>query len=421
MAITGDLFNYLTFGNVNSKDYGIYISAEAVYDAPERAVEAVSVPGRNGDILIDQGKWNNINVEYKAGFVDNSADDFATNFAEFRNAIASQVGYQRLSDTYNADEYRLGTFADGLSMATVDINKAGEFSLIFNCKPQRFLTSGDTAISVASGDTLTNPTLYDASPLLEVEGYGNIQFNENDIYVVYGESAMGRVTLYEAQQVYSYADIKFDAWKLNTGDTFWFSRLMGAPMDFSLDIDLTPKEGITITGVNATNQSLNSTGMGNPVPWIEGDTVVYNAGVDNADSFTKGTSATLDLTFDLVLTGTNNNASFTETVPVEFHLRYDGAKSLILYGNFACDLLVTSIPKIYTGMLIGNSTRQLIENLIIDTETGDSYEMAEGQKVDRNEYVSMGSDLPKLATGDNTITYDNTITSLKFKPRWWQL
>ena len=43
----------IIFGGVDSSDYGIYISGEAVYNAPQRAVEFVDVPGRNGAIAID--------------------------------------------------------------------------------------------------------------------------------------------------------------------------------------------------------------------------------------------------------------------------------------------------------------------------------------------------------------------------------
>lgn len=77
MAIipTGAIFKTLTFGTVNSGAYGVYITGEAVYNAPERSVEFVDVPGRNGAVVIDQGHWNNIEVTYPAGcFADSQAD-----------------------------------------------------------------------------------------------------------------------------------------------------------------------------------------------------------------------------------------------------------------------------------------------------------------------------------------------------------
>lgn len=182
MAIS-DNYNSLTFDGVNSLDYGIYISGPGVYDAPTRAVDFVDVPGRNGAVEIDQGHWNNIEVTYTAGTFAKSQEEFSQKMKAFRNAIVSQVGYQRLTDTYHPEHYRLGVFAAGISAAPVHYSEASEFSLTFNCKPQRFLTSGETKISVANGDVLTNPTLYDAGALFEVDGYGAINIENQWIQI----------------------------------------------------------------------------------------------------------------------------------------------------------------------------------------------------------------------------------------------
>ena len=50
-------YGKIIFGGVDSSDYGIYISGTGTYNAPERAVEFVTVPGRNGAIAMDQGRY----------------------------------------------------------------------------------------------------------------------------------------------------------------------------------------------------------------------------------------------------------------------------------------------------------------------------------------------------------------------------
>lgn len=176
MAVTqtGAIFHSLVFGGVDSADYGIYITGEAVYNAPERAVELVSVPGRNGALIIDQGRWENIEVTYPCGTFAKTQAEFATNLASFRNAILSQNGYNRLTDSYNTGEYRMATYIAGLEVSPTNIGIAGEFQLIFNAKPQRFLTSGESAVTVSNGGSLSNPTRYESKPLLQVTGTGTI-------------------------------------------------------------------------------------------------------------------------------------------------------------------------------------------------------------------------------------------------------
>ena len=57
----------------------------------------------------------------------------------------------------------------------------------------------------------------------------------------------------------------------------------------------------------------------------------------------------------------------------------------------------------------------------MDCDLGECYIVNGGDIVSLNAYVDLGSNLPKLAPGTNTITYDNTITELKITPRWYKV
>ena len=185
-------YKTFTFDGESSADYGVYITGEGVFNAPERAVEMVDIPGRNGSYALDQGRFSNIEVTYTAGMVDDSETDFADRLADVRNWLCSKKGYVRLEDEYNPDEYRMAVYSSGISVEHVDL-KTGEFEISFDCKPQRWLKSGETATAVANNGTLTNPTLFDAEPLLEVKGYGGIEFNGYDIEII--SETLGHITL----------------------------------------------------------------------------------------------------------------------------------------------------------------------------------------------------------------------------------
>lgn len=136
--------NNVIFGGVDFAENGVWVTGSGTFSAPQRDVTVVSVPGRNGDLVIDNGKWNNIQVTYPCFIRDN----FDQNMAAFRSLLCSQLGYQKLEDSYHPDEYRLGAFAEGLFPSMRQRNKGGEFDVIFNCKPQRFLKSGDEPIQI---------------------------------------------------------------------------------------------------------------------------------------------------------------------------------------------------------------------------------------------------------------------------------
>jgi len=175
-------YGKLIYGDVDSSDYGIYISGEGVYNAPERAVEFVNVPGRNGAIALDQGRYENIQVTYPAMVLENDQESFRERLGRFRNAILSQKGYQRLEDSYHPDEFRMGVYHAGLSVSDLlTYHQGGNFELTFDCKPQRWLTVGDYPIPVESGDVLQNPTPFSSGPLLEIDGYGSVWFNGHHV------------------------------------------------------------------------------------------------------------------------------------------------------------------------------------------------------------------------------------------------
>ena len=175
--------NYIVFGGVDSRDYGIYISGEGVFNAPEKDVESISVPGRNGDLLIDRGRFLNIQVTYPGFNYESDLSTFAARLRAFRSALASQVGYQTLEDSFHPDEFRMATFRSGLDINPVMYNTASRFDIVFDCKPQRFLKSGETEITLTNPQTLTNPTPFEALPLITVTGAGSLIINGEEIVI----------------------------------------------------------------------------------------------------------------------------------------------------------------------------------------------------------------------------------------------
>ena len=63
------------------------------------------------------------------------------------------------------------------------ITRAGEFALKFDCKPQRYLVSGENPIVLTSGALITNPTLFYSKPLIKVVGNGTVKIEPYEFIV----------------------------------------------------------------------------------------------------------------------------------------------------------------------------------------------------------------------------------------------
>ena len=410
MAVS-NIYNSLTFGGVNSADYGIYITGEGVYNAPKRAVDMVDVPGRNGAIAIDQGRWENIEIEYPAGTFGMDAEEFGTALSNFRNAIVSQIGYQRLTDTYHPDEYRMAMYVSGLDVSPKHYNSAGEFNLTFNCKPQRWLANGETAIVVASGDTLTNPTPYDAGPLLAVEGYGTIGFNGFEIELEDGN--LGTVTLADAGTL---ATVTIPAGILNPGDVI----TINAPL-FSWTVATRNgyqfgKGTYTVTDSNSSaTTTFPRSGDSSRSVSTSFATVTANYGTAKTVTNTSGAAFYI----------TNGTLAPDVTTTVVQSISYDGDRTItIKYTSTQtsnANLVITGAGISHGAITAASSVNVLGHPTYIDCEIGEAYKIEDGEYISLNKYIALGSDLPILKSGANEITLDNTITELKVKPNWWKL
>ena len=176
------LLNHLTYDGVDSSSFGVFISGEGAFDAPARRGEMISIPGRNGSLFMDEGVFENITVEYPAFIGTGYESLFRQKLGDLRSWLSSRGNYKRLTDTYHPDEFRLGVYKEGLEVDPQHITRAGKFTMKFDCKPQRFLVSGEDPVVFFSNGTIVNPTLFAASPLIKVTGNGTVAFGENGEY-----------------------------------------------------------------------------------------------------------------------------------------------------------------------------------------------------------------------------------------------
>lgn len=400
---TGAIYKGFTFNGISSKDYGVYITGEAVYNAPERDVEVIAVPGRNGAFVRDNGRFENIVVSYPAGMFGDQQSDFAEGISDLRNALAATKGYCRLTDEYNPDEYREAVYKGGLEVSPVQMGRAGEFNITFECKPQRFLVSGETAETIAqSGDDITNPTLFNAHPLLEVDGYGEIGINDDTVEIISGP--IGRISLGVAVNKTQPAGasatftLPLNLANFNNGDSI---TVIGAKLTFEIGVPVLVLDTFAETGniiQNAVGQNTSA--------------ITFNF---NNFGFTKNNprtgSASVNIGYD------NGGIAEYQTLGVSVSISASGTITITASASIGANGFNLNIVQIY-----GYSTKSALGNPVyLDLDIGEAYKIENGELVSVNSAVSLGAELPELKPGANIITYDNTITSLKIKPRWWKV
>lgn len=161
--------NFFTLDGKSSADFNAYISRSNMFDSAEREVEKISIPGRNGDLTIDQGRFSNftsiVEIYIPSGMREK--------LDGLRNWLQSVVGYRRYEESYKPEEYRQARFTGRFEVSESD-RVGAALTLEFDCMPQRYLKTGEIPVEYTANGSIYNRTLQDAKPLLRVWGNGTV-------------------------------------------------------------------------------------------------------------------------------------------------------------------------------------------------------------------------------------------------------
>lgn len=162
------MIHYLIYNGESSADYDLLVGAQNTFNAPKRSVTKYTIPGRNGDLIKDNGCFENISVPYtvvcKSGF-ENLADSISA-------WLKSPTSYCRLEDSHHPEYYRMGLVTDAITYTTGALNHSAKATVTFDCKPQKWLTEGERVEKFTSAGTIFNPTKFASKPLIKVYGNG---------------------------------------------------------------------------------------------------------------------------------------------------------------------------------------------------------------------------------------------------------
>lgn len=173
------MLNFLTYNNISTSDYATYLSGAGAFEIPKRDISKVEIPGRNGDLIVDNERFKNVEIKYPVIIMK----DFENNKRNLIWEFSKYVGYKRLEDTFMPDYYRMAYF-DGIDDSKTNAHyDAGHFSLIFDCKPQLYLKSGENPTKASNGSIIFNPTNFVSLPLIKITGTGSFSIN-NDVFTL---------------------------------------------------------------------------------------------------------------------------------------------------------------------------------------------------------------------------------------------
>lgn len=166
--------NSFTFNGTASTVYGMYVAEKNSFAAPARDVSELKIPGRSGNLILNNNRIENFIEKYNCYMVPlNAYPDLEKLSRAVKAWLLAGFGYCTLTDTYNPGYFRKAAFSGALDIAET-LKQVGKAPITFNCKPFLYLTTGLNTITLTQAGTVTNPELFPSYPYIKITGSGDV-------------------------------------------------------------------------------------------------------------------------------------------------------------------------------------------------------------------------------------------------------
>lgn len=165
---------YFIFNDVNSKDRGVIVNNLPPISKPERSFEEINVPGRNGNLYIDNKCYNSFQYEITCTLMPGSN---IRTIAQWLNGLGKLTICTELDKFYNV------VIKNQIDFEQV-YRVCNEFTIIFDVNPIAYSVREKELTLTNNTQFIIKESTYEIKPYLKISGSGNITLTINNKSVV---------------------------------------------------------------------------------------------------------------------------------------------------------------------------------------------------------------------------------------------
>lgn len=164
------------FNGKKNTEFGLRVAEGKKITASSLDVERVSVPGRDGELLISNNRLNSAELS------------FPVNFVKEKGLIATEVyrisewlnvaGYKDLTISYDPDFIYRAAYLETFSIEET-MRQFGKTTINFVCYPVKFYKQGRTTQTLSNGATVNGLGNVNAKPIITLIGSGDCTLTIN--------------------------------------------------------------------------------------------------------------------------------------------------------------------------------------------------------------------------------------------------
>lgn len=166
------------FNGKRLSDVGACITEKPHYSVALRDLTLSPVLGRSGDIITDNNRYKNVEVQYKISsvpmFCNYNEQEFVYLLSEW---LLSEHSYKILRDTYNKGYFRKAVVTN-ISTPQIAIPGVVTATITFNCEPFLYNDTGTQTFTYTGTPNaslmidLFNPEKWSSAPIIKIIGSG---------------------------------------------------------------------------------------------------------------------------------------------------------------------------------------------------------------------------------------------------------
>ena len=142
---------YFVFNGKSNKEFGLGIAAGKVHSAASPDVERISVPGRDGDLLVSKNRLNAVEKSFPVNLV-NETGLIATNISAISEWLGV-LGYHDLTTSHDPEFVYRASYLETFSVEET-LRQFGKTNITFLCHPIKYYKDGLAKVNLTNGQTL---------------------------------------------------------------------------------------------------------------------------------------------------------------------------------------------------------------------------------------------------------------------------
>ena len=153
---------------VDAASAGIHLQKPVVFSKAIPNIESKTIPGRNGALIFDSGSYENRSGSASCFCLQDDVESAISSAGRF---LMGGKGYRRLETSDDPNHYWMARVENSPQME-MRIRVLAPFDISFDCKPQRFVKSGENKTSFTASGSISNQYGQTALPLITLYGNG---------------------------------------------------------------------------------------------------------------------------------------------------------------------------------------------------------------------------------------------------------